>query len=162
MKFSLRNLVLFVAWAAFVSGLICQIRYEAISQRWAWGAVPDSLWIVNLFFMLIVVLLAIAVRSRQKIFWVGCAVVAVTLVILQAADLKPSTLSRSVAIWFLNLITPAGTMNSRVQMESHIMQMASVLVYCLTPVLSLLGGAFTNWAYNRSGPNAENPSAESN
>lgn len=157
MRFSLRNLGLFVAWVAFVIALICQIRFEAIAHKWAWGMAPDLVWTVNVFFTLIVVLLAIATRSRLRIFWVGCAVVALLLIVFQATDLKPDSMSRTFSIWLLAAITPEGSLGAGAQQESHVMQLASVLVYSLLPLLSLLGGTFTHWVHCRSEPENESP-----
>jgi hypothetical protein len=157
MRFSLRNLGLFVTWVAFVVALICQVRFEAISRRWAWGVTPDIVWLTNLFFALVVVLLAIATRSHRRMFWIGCAVVAVSLIVVQATDLKPNSLSRSVSEWLLTATTPAGALGSGVQKESHIMQLASVLVYSLTPVLAFFGGVFTDWIHRRTGPTPASP-----
>ena len=150
MKFSLRALGLFVAWVAIVVALFCQIRFELNLPRWSSGFASDVTWIVNLCFALIVVLVAIATRSSQKMFWIGCAVIAVALFVCQATGQRPRSLARFVSLRLIELISPAIGNMSNASRESHVNEMGSVWTYSLIPLLSLAGGAFAQWIYQRS------------
>jgi len=141
---------LFVAWIAIVIALFCQIRFELGIPRWSSGFASDVTWIVNLCFALIVVLVAIATRSSQKMFWIGCAVIAVALFVCQATGQRPHSLARFVSLRLIELIVPDGSTLSRAARESHVNEMGAVWTYSLIPLLSLAGGAFAQWIYQRS------------
>ncbi len=150
MKFSLRALGMFVAWIAIVIALFCQIRFEVNLPRWSSGFASDVTWIVNLCFALVVVLVAIATRSSQKMFWVGCAVIAVALFVCQATGQRPHSLARFVSLRLINLISPMA-MNLRAPtFESHVNEIGAVWTYSLIPLLSVAGGAFAQRIYQRS------------
>ena len=151
MKFSLRALGLFVAWIAIVIAMMCQIRFEMLRPTWSSGFASDVAWIVNLCFALVVVLVAIATRSQKKMFWVGCAVIAVALFICQATDQRPMTVARFVATRLIDLMLPEGRAISIPVIQSHVIEMGAVWTYSLIPLLSLAGGAFTQWIYQHSG-----------
>lgn len=151
MKFSMRHVGLLVVWIAFLASLTGQIRYEAVSRIWALNAAPNLVWMVNVAFMLLAVLMTIAITdARRRLFWGGCSMVAVTLVLIQAADLKSFWLFRMLANQILVTVTPEEALMDRVFKEGHVMQLASVLAYSLTPILSLIGGWFTVWKRDQS------------
>lgn len=150
LKFSLRAIGLFVAWVAFVIAMMCQIRYEILRPAWSSGFASDLTWIVNLCFALVVVLIAIATRSGDKMYWVGCAVIAVALFVCQATDQRPMTVARFVSTRLVSLIVPDGHSVSGPMRESHVLEMGAVWTYALIPLLSLAGGAFAQWVYQKS------------
>ena len=157
MKFSLRALGLFIGWVAVVIAMICQIRHELLRPTWSSGFASDVTWIVNLCFALVVVLVAIATRSNQKMFWVGCAVIAVALFICQATDQRPMTVARFVSVRLIDMMIPDDHPISGPAVQSHVNEMGAVWTYALIPLLSLAGGAFTQWVYQH--PSATEPSA---
>ena len=150
MKFSLRALALFVAWISVVIAMMCQIRFEMLRPDWSSGFASDLTWILNLCFALVVVLVAIATRSREKMFWVGCAVIAVALFVCQATDQRPMTVARFVSSRLVSLLLPDGHAIPGPMKESHVLEMGAVWTYALIPLLSLAGGAFTQWIYQHS------------
>ena len=151
MKFSLRGLGLVVAWFAVVLALVCQIRYEAMIPRWSSGVATDIIWVLNLFFTIVVVLIAIATRSNQKMFWIGCAVVAIGLFICQTTDQQPRSLARNVSVPLISIMIPEGHKIGDSPRESHIMELGTMLTFSLIPLLSLAGGSFANRIYDHSG-----------
>ena len=152
MSFSLRSLGMFIAWIAIVIALICQIRWEVMRFSWSSGVATDIVWAMNLFFALVVVLLAIATRSNQRIFWIGCAVVAVALFLCQATDRQPRSIARNISVPLMSWLIPADHEIPNSLKESHVMEMGAMLVFSVIPLLSLTGGAFARWVYQRTGP----------
>lgn len=151
MKFSLQSLGLFVAWVAIVVAMVCQIRFELLRPDWSSGFASDVAWIVNLCFALVVVLVAIATRTDKKMFWVGCAVIAVALFVCQATDQRPMTIARFVSVRLIGWMLPEGQSVLEPAVQSHVQELGAVWTYSLIPVLSLAGGAFTQWIYQHSG-----------
>jgi hypothetical protein len=150
-KFSLRALGLFIGWVAIVIAMMCQIRFELLRPTWSSGFASDVTWIVNLCFALVVVLVAIATRSNQKMFWIGCAVIAVALFVCQATDQRPMTVARFVSVRLIDLMLPESHSISGTAIESHVNEMGAVWTYALIPLLSLAGGAFAQWVFQHSG-----------
>ncbi len=149
MKFSIRTLALCVAWAAILAGLICQVRWEIIHIKWPSGIASDAVWTLNLIFALVIVLLAVATKTSKQIFWIGCAVVAVSLFICQATHLQPRALSRHLSYSLLTWLIPANTPTGQI-LEAQKMELGSVLIYSLIPMLSLAGGWFAQWVHFRN------------
>lgn len=151
MRFSLQHLGWFVAWAAVVSGLVCQILIEVSRDQWSSGVPSEIVWILNLSFVAVVSLTAVSDRSPRRLFWIGTAVVAIPLLMLQILDYKPAIISRNVSIALFYLLRPELFDQLMVaKKESHLMQMASVLVYSLTPILSFMAGGYVMHIYRRS------------
>jgi hypothetical protein len=141
---------LFVGWVAIVVALVCQIRFEMTIPRWSSGFASDMTWIINLCFALIVVLVAIATRSQQKMFWIGCAVIAVALFVCQATGQRPMSLARFVASHLIDGLIPADGTISGPARESHVIEMGAVWIYALIPLLSIAGGTFAQRVYQVS------------
>ncbi|MFK7766912.1 MAG: hypothetical protein AB8B55_06790 [Mariniblastus sp.] len=149
MRFSLRTLGLIVVWAAILAGLICQIRWEIVNVKWPSGIASDAVWTLNLIFALVIVLLAVATRTSKQIFWIGCAVVAVSLFVCQATELQPRALSRYLSYLLLSVLVPADSSGAQI-IEAHKLELGSVLIYSAIPILSLAGGWFTQWVHSRN------------
>ncbi len=149
MKFSIQTLGLCVAWAAILAGLICQIRWEIVHTKWPSGIASDAVWTLNLIFGLVIVLLAVATRTKKQMFWIGCAVVAVSLFVCQATELQPRALSRYLSFHLLKWMVPtqAGTSS---MFEAQKLELGSVLIYSFIPMLSMAGGWFAQWVYQRN------------
>lgn len=130
--------------------MMCQIRFEMLRPDWSSGFASDVTWIVNLCFALVVVLVAIATRSSKKMFWVGCAVIAIALFICQATDQRPMTVARFVSTRLIGAMLPEGQTISSPLIQSHVIEMGAVWTYALIPLLSLAGGEFAQWIYQHS------------
>ena len=152
MRFSLRNLGVFIAWSAMIAGLICQLRFEASNGGFASNAVADVLWIVNLLFALMSILIAVSTSARRRFFWIGCAIVATALFLLQATGQQPQSLARMAALPLTSIIFPDAYLQrlSRAAKETHLMQLGSILIYGLTPWLSLAGGTLAQRIHEKA------------
>lgn len=152
MNFSIKTLAFVIAWFSVLFALSSVVHSEmaAKTRTYATSQARDFLCGLNLVFTIVVLQFAVASPKQARTFWIGTAIVATILLLLQLTDGFPNKgmnhISRKIVKYVIANFAIAGGGSG--WFESHVTQVTTLLLYAWTPLLSALGGSLASWTKN--------------
>ena len=150
MTFSLKSLILTTGWFCVLFTLVYQIHIEAMRPQWTSQVPSGIILMVNSLLSLLGLLTAIATDAQKRPYWIGFAIVACSLTLLQLLDIKPAGIGLNGAYLLEPLVMPGEDVGrARIFRSGHLVQLENVLIYGPIPLLAALGGWYTQLIADR-------------
>lgn len=148
LKFSIKTLALLIAWFAINVSALTQIRSEVnvTTVGAPSGFAADSICIVNLLFAIFSLSIALGSDPGRRRYWITATAIAFTLLAIQLFDIFPRRAAETCARQMVELLTTSR--NGYVAM--HCEELATVLLYCWSPIIALVGAEITQLRTQRT------------